>query len=105
MDHQRAALKGASKEPLRPQIEDITPSSARGGGGEGGGGGSSSSYRGASSSSNRGGSSSSSRGGGGGGGGGGGARARMEELKELLSAGLVSQEEYDDKRQEILNGL
>jgi hypothetical protein len=30
---------------------------------------------------------------------------RLRKLKELLSKGLISQEEYDKKRQEIINSL
>lgn len=33
------------------------------------------------------------------------AKARLEQLKELKEAGLLTQEEYDKKRQEILKGL
>lgn len=33
------------------------------------------------------------------------AKGRLEQLKELKEAGLLSQEEYDKKRQEILKGL
>lgn len=32
-------------------------------------------------------------------------KGRLEQLKELKEAGLLSQEEYDKKRQEILKGL
>lgn len=32
-------------------------------------------------------------------------KGRLEQLKELKEAGLLSQEEYDQKRQEILKGL
>lgn len=32
-------------------------------------------------------------------------KGRLEQLKELKEAGLLSQEEYDKKRQDILNGL
>ena len=33
------------------------------------------------------------------------AKGRLEQLKELKEAGLLTQEEYDKKRQEILKGL
>ena len=32
-------------------------------------------------------------------------KGRLQQLKELKEAGLLSQEEYDKKRQEILKGL
>ena len=32
-------------------------------------------------------------------------KGRLEQLKDLKEAGLLSQEEYDKKRQEILKGL
>lgn len=32
-------------------------------------------------------------------------KGRLEQLKELKEAGLLTQEEYDKKRQEILKGL
>ena len=32
-------------------------------------------------------------------------KGRLEQLKELKEAGLLTQEEYDKKRQDILNGL
>ena len=37
--------------------------------------------------------------------GGGGARARLEELNELLSAALITPAEYDAKREQIIAGL
>lgn len=32
-------------------------------------------------------------------------KGRLQQLKELKEAGLLTQEEYDKKRQDILNGL
>ena len=137
--HPMASGAPKLKEPLRPQIEDITPTSERAGSGgaaetttgpagvnwlddlgasmsnmfggsgnqsggdnrSGGGASAQESVRSRAASS---GTSSSSRGGGSSGGK-LSAKERLLELNELLNAGLVSQDEYDVKRRDILSGV
>lgn len=92
--HARGGTSRASASGGTPRIEDITPPSAE---------------RGGKSASSRIGSHRAAAGRSGGGGGsqrgGGGARARMEELQDLLNAGLITQDEYNAKRTDILNAL